>query len=106
MRFIKDLGREVSVCPCCGAELSEDVISTKEEQLLEIAKRMGINNVTFGKKEPKGFMIGKPNDDVGEVLTGETITKDNIMAKLAPEIDSSITVEPKAKPVTKKKLKK
>ena len=107
MRFIKNLGREVSVCPCCGAELHEGVISSKEDKLLEIAKNMGVTNLTFGKEEPKGFIVGETkNEDDGEKLTGEVITKENVMEKLAPEINSSITVEPKAKPVTKKKAKK
>ena len=106
MRFIKNLGREVSVCPCCGAELNEGVISSKEEQLIEIAKRMGVNNLKFDNTQPKGFMIGKPAEDEGVKITGEVITKENVIEKLAPELTSVITPEPKAKAVTKKKSKK
>ena len=114
MRFIKDLNREVSVCPCCGAELHEDVISSKGEQILEIAKRMGVKIQVLGPEIP-GFKIGQVNkEDVK--ITGVTVTKDNVLEKFAPEIakleqevvdpvDPSITAEPKAKPVTKKKVK-
>ena len=111
MRFIKNLGREVSVCPCCNAELSEAVISSKEEQLKEIAKRMGVNNLTFGKEQPKGFMVGKPQEEE-EKPYEEAITTENIMSKLAPEVEvidpvsPVITPEPKAKAITKKKAKK
>ena len=117
MRFIKDLGREMSVCPCCGAELHADVISSKGEQILEIAKRMGVKIQVLGPEIP-GFKIGQINEDADDVkVTGVTVTKDNVLEKFAPEIakleqevvdpvEPSITAEPKAKPVTKKKTKK
>ena len=109
MRFIKDLGREVSVCPCCGAELHEDVISSKGEQILEIAKRMGVS-ITVNGPEQKGFTIGKKGDDI-EKSPEPVITKDNVIEKLVPglildPVEPTITAEPKAKPVTKKKTKK
>lgn len=106
MKFIKNLGREVSVCPCCGAELHADVISSKGEQILEIAKRMGVK-ITVEGPDVKGFMVGKASEvDVKE--PSPVITRDNVMEKVAKGVtleDSINTAEPKAKPVTKKQPK-
>ena len=100
MRFIKDLGKEVSVCPCCGVELHDKVISSKEEQILEIAKRMGVK-IAVGSEAKPIMSIGIEEDKPIPVV--EAITTDNLMAKLAPEVELAEATE---KPVIKKPMKK
>ena len=90
----------MSVCPCCGAELHEGVISSKEEQLKEIAKRMGITNLAF-TDEKKGFTVGIKEDAPVPKMT-EAITTENIMAKLAPEVELEVVKKPVKKSMSKK----
>lgn len=71
LRVINNIER--SLCPCCGAELSDKTVKTKEDMVLEYAKQHGVD-VSISKQSNVTVIGHKPEEPDANTTTTDTET--------------------------------